>query len=74
VVELTDALTADDLDREFEMIATEDGRPRSLGTWKGIDIHTLQGWSHVRMHGGEIACLKGLQGGQGYPPFRAMYT
>jgi hypothetical protein len=37
-----------------------------LGVWTGRDIYRLHGWNHVRMHGGEIACLKGLQGATGY--------
>ncbi len=62
-----------DLERIFEMFATDDGRPKSLGIWKGIDIHSLHGWNHIKMHGGEIACLKGLQGIEGYRPFNALY-
>jgi hypothetical protein len=37
-----------------------------LGIWKGRDLYRLHGWNHVRMHGGEIACVKGLQGSKGY--------
>ena len=40
---------------------------------KGVDFIALHGWTHVRMHGGEIACLKGLQGGEGYRPFSSGY-
>jgi hypothetical protein len=41
-------------------------RRSGLGMWTGRDIYRLHGWNHVRMHGGEIACLKGLQGAKGY--------
>jgi hypothetical protein len=70
---LVDALTMDDLNRSFEMMATDGGEPTSLGMWKGIDIYQLHGWSHIRMHGGEIACLKGLQGLTGYRPPSSRY-
>jgi hypothetical protein len=69
IEELAAALTMADLERGFEMMATEDGRPKSLGTWKGIDIYSLHGWNHIKMHGGEIACVKGLQGLTGYADF-----
>jgi len=71
---LVDALTMDDLNRSFEMMATEAGSSISLGTWKGIDIYQLHGWSHITMHGGEIACLKGMQGLNGYRPFSRRYA
>jgi hypothetical protein len=70
---LVDALTLDDLSRNFEMMATDAGEPVSLGIWKGIDIYRLHGWSHIRMHGGEIACLKGMQGLTGYRPLSSRY-
>jgi hypothetical protein len=60
VVQQVGSVTVADLEREFQMM------PESHGTWKGIDVYTLHGGSHVWMHGGEIACLKGLQGAQGY--------
>lgn len=63
-----------DLVLEREMGATRDGKPISLGVWKGIDFVTLHGWSHIKMHGGEIACLKGIQGGEGYRPFNTLYA
>lgn len=37
-----------------------------LGEWQGRDLYVLHGWRHVYMRGGEIACLKGLQGATGY--------
>jgi hypothetical protein len=55
-----DSLTAEVLERPVDM--TRSG----LGIWTARDIYRLHGWNHVRMHGGEIACLKGLQGSQGY--------
>ena len=60
IQEQADALTQAELDRSFQMI------PESLGIWKGYDIYTLHGGRHVWMHGGEIACIKGLQGLRGY--------
>ena len=41
--------------------------------WKKIDVYYLHGGSHVYMHGGEIACLKGLQGAEGYRQFSGRY-
>lgn len=37
-----------------------------LGMWTGLDILALHGWGHIKIHGGEIAVLKGLQGVLGY--------
>jgi hypothetical protein len=71
--ELVDALTLDELDRSVEMMATKHGKPISLGIWKGIDFFALHGWGHIKMHGGEIACLKGLQRGEGHRPFSGGY-
>lgn len=73
VGELVDSVAMADLERSFEMKATKDGEPISLGTWKGIDIYHLHGWTHITMHGGEIACLKGILGGEGYRPFHSLY-
>jgi hypothetical protein len=53
-------LTDEDLIRPVDM--TQAG----LGVWTGWDLYGLHGWRHVYMHGGEIACLKGLQGAKGY--------
>lgn len=60
VIETVDALTAADLHRYVEMGI------ESLGKWEGIDVVRLTVGRHVWMHGGEIACLKGLQGAKGY--------
>jgi hypothetical protein len=49
-----------ELDRKFQMI------PERLGIWTGLDVLDLHCGKHIRMHGGEIACLKGLQGAKGY--------
>jgi hypothetical protein len=37
-----------------------------LGVWEGRDLLDLHGVNHPYIHGGEIACLKGLQGGAGW--------
>jgi hypothetical protein len=57
-------LTEADLEMPVDMAVSPGGS--GLGRWKGIDIYVLHGWSHIYMHGGEIACLKGIQGAQGY--------
>jgi hypothetical protein len=36
-----------------------------LGMWQGRDLLELHGTDHPRIHGGEIASLKGIQGGIG---------
>jgi hypothetical protein len=41
------------------------GTANSIGATY-IHLYRLHGWSHVFQHGGEIACLKGLQGATGY--------
>jgi hypothetical protein len=53
-------LTPDELEMRVDMTA------HGLGIWKGLDIYNLHGISHPRIHGGEIACLKGLQGASGW--------
>jgi hypothetical protein len=48
-----------------------------LGVWEGRDLYELHGCDHPRIHGGEIAVLKGLQGGVGRiepDEFRAAVT
>lgn len=55
-----DSLTAEELELRVDMSA------HGLGIWKGLDIYNLHGISHARIHGGEIACLKGLQGAEGW--------
>lgn len=37
-----------------------------LGMWEGRDLLQLHGVDHPRIHGGEIACLKGMLGGVGW--------
>ena len=37
-----------------------------LGMWKGRDMCELHGSNHPHIHGGEIACLNGLQGSIGW--------
>jgi hypothetical protein len=53
-------LSAVELERPVDM--TQAG----LGWWKALDLYNLHGINHIRIHGGEIACLKGLQGGRGW--------
>jgi hypothetical protein len=50
-------VAATDLDAEMEMF----GRKRTLGRVLTVIL------GHAYEHAGEIACLKGLQGGKGYP-------
>ena len=57
-----DSLSTAELERRVDMSA------RGLGIWKGLDVYNVHGIYHPRLHGGEIACLKGLQGGHGLPP------
>jgi hypothetical protein len=63
VVKTVDALTEDDLRRRVFM-----GEGFG-GVWDGIDVIRLTVGRHVWMHGGEIACLKGFQGLDGYVGF-----
>ena len=63
VLQLVNSLTQADLDRRFQMV------PTSLGMWSGMDVYSLRAGRHIWMHGGEIACLKGIQGMQGYVGF-----
>ncbi len=53
-------MSAGDLDRPVDMTV------HGLGVWKALDIYNLHGINHPRLHGGEIACLKGLQGVPGW--------
>jgi hypothetical protein len=55
-----DAVTYDDLRRDLDMSLW------GLGTWKGLDIFLLH-MHHPRIHGGEIACMKGMQGVPAWP-------
>lgn len=60
LISAVDALTEDDLDQVAKLTTT--GRPQ----WYGVEVVQLSVGRHVWMHGGEIACLKGLQGETGY--------
>jgi len=54
-----DRMTLDLLARDVDMT------PFGLGAWKGLEIFNLH-VHHPRIHGGEIACLKGMQGATGW--------
>lgn len=60
VLETLDSLTEADLQRRVSMGS------EVLGIWEGIEVIRLTVGRHIWMHGGEIACLKGLQGAKGY--------
>jgi hypothetical protein len=60
VIKTVDELTAEDLLRPTALST------RDIAAWNGRDIVRLTVGHHLRMHGGEIACLKGLQGTPGY--------
>ena len=60
VIRHVDGLTPEDFERRVDMSAY------GLGVWKGLDVFTLHGINHPRLHGGEFACLEGLQGSEGY--------
>ena len=59
-IETLDAMTDDDL----QLIA--DLSTPDHAVWRGVDVVRLTVSIHVREHGGEIACLKGLQELKGY--------
>ncbi len=65
VLDYADRLSPSDLTRPVDM------RPRGLGMWDGLEAYKLHGFGHVKIHGGEIACLKGLQGSTGWPDWRS---
>jgi hypothetical protein len=60
IVSMIGELDPAELDRKFQMV------PERLGIWTGMDVLDLHCNKHIRMHGGEIACVKGLQGARGY--------
>jgi hypothetical protein len=60
VEEYVDSATDAELTKRIDMTFAE------LGIWAGLDLFNLHGINHIRIHGGEIACLKGLQGGRGW--------
>jgi hypothetical protein len=55
-----DELTDEHLDRPVDMTRV------GLGIWEGRDLYELHGCDRPRIHGGEIAVLKGVQGGVGW--------
>lgn len=58
-------MTYDGLRREVDMTTWD------LGIWKGFEIFLLH-MHHPRIHGGEIACMKGIQGAKAWPtPMRS---
>ena len=64
LLESVDSLSAADLQMPVDMSRSPGGS--GLGQWKGIDVYFLHGTGHIYIHGGEIACLKGIQGQRGY--------
>jgi hypothetical protein len=59
-VDALDNLTDEQLDQSVDM------RRAGLGIWQGRDLYQLHGCDHPHIHGGEIAVLKGIQGGIGW--------
>lgn len=57
-----DSLTVEDLKRDVDMTHSDE----RLGVWPALEIYNLQGVNHPYLHGGEIACLKGMQGAAGW--------
>jgi hypothetical protein len=60
VIDTVKKLTDDVLNTRTDLSTTD------IAVWHGIDIIRLTVGHHVRMHGGEIAVIKGLQGAKGY--------
>ena len=60
LVESLEELTDEQLNDQVDMTRA------GLGMWEGRDLFELHGSNHVLLHAGEIACLKGLQGGVGW--------
>ena len=67
-IDSLDELTNEQLDQPVDM--TRSG----LGIWQGRDLYELHGCDHPYIHGGEIAVLKGLQGGIGWEESEAFRT
>jgi hypothetical protein len=59
IEEWLNKLSPEVLSRDIDMTQFQ------LGMWKGLDIYNLHA-HHARIHGGEIAVLKGLQGAKGW--------
>jgi hypothetical protein len=55
-----ESLTVEQLDLPVDMTRA------GLGVWQARDLYELHGMRHVLLHAGEIACLKGIQGGIGW--------
>jgi len=64
MIEWVAGLTEVDLERKVQMFGAHSA------PWRGIEVVRLTTGRHVWMHGGEIACLKGLQGLDGYVGFQ----
>jgi hypothetical protein len=60
LLETVDLLTEAQLDMPVDMSRA------GLGMWQGRELVELHGVDHPLQHGGEIAVLKGLQGGIGH--------
>jgi hypothetical protein len=60
LIETMDAMREEDLERIADLSTP------NRDVWRGIDIVRLSVCDHVKLHGGEISCLKGLQGMKGY--------
>ena len=56
-----DSLSMAELERPVDRSAA------GLGIWKRIEFYNGYGINHPTLHGGEIACLKGLQGAPAWP-------
>lgn len=63
-----DELTIAHLEKPVDMTRAD------LGIWEGRELIDLHGSHHVRIHGGEIAVLKGLQGGAGWKQSAGFHT
>jgi hypothetical protein len=62
------AAFVESLDRltDEQLVMAVDMTRSGLGLWQGRDLFELHGHAHPHIHGGEIAVLKGLQGGIGW--------
>jgi hypothetical protein len=60
MIDAAGSVTGDILERTVDMTRA------GLGMWDARRLYDMHGVHHVYMHGGEIACLKGLQGAKGY--------
>ena len=60
VLRYVDSLTLAELTKPVDMSAY------GLGAWNGLEVYKVHGMAHPRIHGGEIACLKGMQDSPGW--------